>query len=423
MPLSESISIGEILSFLFSGIRQLFNALYSTGFQLLDNSASIQIGNTSPLVLSRNEVVVSAPQSSLTIHSHSRSESLTALTAYTSTRTLPSTFTDTIQVGNGESTTYQLVPITLNGNIQAYAYVLDSQIQQTNSYYTSSTPVLTLLNYTYDFQKQDGTSLYVGNIHFQEVTITSDPFKNRLWHFRWGGEIVANKFSTVFTFDPNTTLPIGDENVLITQINFDSAFYPGQQEYIQGHITVNNHGIDISYLRRVLDFTWDAENATMTLKFNLTNWSPQWSTLLNWVQVPPGFNPSTYKDTGPTPLLSANGSNSVHVELAIRDAVTTKSFLLYGITPHGWTSGTSYTVYVYSDNSYSAQIGNYTWTASTSSNMTVSYSSAYTKLYLKVGTYTTSFTPISNGTYYLYYSNSNSSIGFADITCALCSYT
>lgn len=195
---------------------------------------------------------------------------------------------------------------------------LKSQLAVLENKYVSSTPVLTLLDYTYSFEKKDGSSIYVGNIHFQEVTITTDPDKNRLWHFRWGGEIIANKFNTVFQFIPETTIPIGDQNVKITELKFDSAFYAGKQEYIQGHITVNNQRIDVSYLKKVLDFEWDATNAIMTLSFNLTNWNPNWETLLKWVQVPEDFDPSTYKDEMTT-LLAPNGANSIHVEMAIRD--------------------------------------------------------------------------------------------------------
>jgi hypothetical protein len=197
---------------------------------------------------------------------------------------------------------------------------LDKRLSWFESYFVSSTPVLALLDYTYEFQKKDGSAIYAGNIHFQEVTITTDPDKNRLWHFRWGGEIVANKFLTVFQFNPETTLPIGDQVVKITQINFDSAFYENQQEYIQGHITVNNKAINISYFRRVLDFQWDAATATFTLSFNLTNY-PSWESVLNWIQVDKNFNPGVFKDYGSS-LLSPNGANCIHVELAIRDAVT-----------------------------------------------------------------------------------------------------
>jgi len=178
--------------------------------------------------------------------------------------------------------------------------------------------VLAILNYTYGFEKRDGSEFYVGNIHFQEVTITTDPFKNRLWHFRWGGEIIANKFNTVFQFNPTTTIPIGGENVLITQINFDSDFYVGKQEYIQGFITVNNYTINISYMKKVLDFTWDAANAEMTLSFDLTKWDPNWQKLLNWINVSKDFDPSTYKDEMTT-LLAPNGTNSIHVQMSIRD--------------------------------------------------------------------------------------------------------
>lgn len=197
---------------------------------------------------------------------------------------------------------------------------LDKRLSWFEGYFVSSTPVLALLDYTYEFQKKDGSAIYAGNIHFQEVTITTDPDKNRLWHLRWGGEIVANKFLTVFKFNPETTLPIGDEVVKITQINFDSAFYENQQEYIQGHITVNNKAIHISYFRKVLDFEWDAATATFTLSFNLTNY-PNWESVLNWIQVDKNFNPAVFKDYNSS-LLSPNGANCIHVELAIRDAVT-----------------------------------------------------------------------------------------------------
>jgi hypothetical protein len=197
---------------------------------------------------------------------------------------------------------------------------LDKRLSSFENYFVSSTPVLAILDYTYDFQKKDGSAIYAGNIHFQEVTITTDPDKNRLWHFRWGGEIVANKFMTVFKFNPETTLPIADEVVKITQINFNSAFYKNQQEYIQGHITVNNKAIHISYFRKVLDFEWDAATATFSLSFNLTNY-PNWASVLNWIQVEPNFNPAVFKDYGSS-LLSPNGANCIHVELAVRDAVT-----------------------------------------------------------------------------------------------------
>ena len=231
--------------------------------------------------------------------------------------------------------------------------MLKRDLAKIQNLYVSSTPVLALLDYTYGFQKKDGSDIYAGNIHFQEVTITTDPNKNRLWHFRWGGEIVADKFNTVFEFNPETTLPIGDENVTITKINFNSAFYDGQQEYIQGHITVNNVSIDISYLKKVADFEWDAANATFTLKFNLTNWDPNWKTLLNWVDVPKNFDPTTYKDESGT-LLAPNGANSIHTEFSIRDAVTCNCASGYcNIQPYitgGYftgqvlVSGTSYTL-------------------------------------------------------------------------------
>ena len=221
--------------------------------------------------------------------------------------------------------------------------MLKRDLAKIQNLYVSSTPVLALLDYTYGFQKKDGSDIYAGNIHFQEVTITTDPDKNRLWHFRWGGEIVADKFNTVFEFNPETTLPIGDENVTITHINFDSAFYPGEQEYIQGHITVNNVSIDISYLKKVADFEWNAANATFTLKFNLTNWDPNWKTLLNWVDVPKNFDPTTYKDQS-SKLLAPNGANSIHAEFSIRDAVSYVAVTVSGSTTT-LTSGTLYHFY------------------------------------------------------------------------------
>jgi hypothetical protein len=238
---------------------------------------------------------------------------------------------------------------------------LKSDLAKIQNLYVSSTPVLALLDYTYGFQKKDGSDIYAGNIHFQEVTITTDPDKNRLWHFRWGGEIVADKFNTVFEFNPETTLPIGDENVTITKINFNSAFYDGEQEYIQGHITVNNVSIGISYLKKVADFEWDAANATFTLKFNLTNWNPNWKTLLNWVDVPKNFDPTTYKDQS-SKLLAPNGANSIHAEFSIRDAVSvvpvtvsggtttlTSGYLYHFYNTTTATSGTFY-VLVFSTN-------------------------------------------------------------------------
>jgi hypothetical protein len=309
-------NLHDLVCSINGNLQDLLKSIFTTGFHVDSNSARIQIGNTSPLTLSSNTISVSAPSSSFSVSSKNRSESTTATSSYTSTKTIPSSFSDTIVVdGIG---TFQLVPIILNGNIRSMSYVLKTQVDTVNNYYTNSTPVLAILNYTYGFEKRDGSEFYVGNIHFQEVTITTDPFKNRLWHFRWGGEIIANKFNTVFQFNPTTTIPIGGENVLITQINFDSDFYVGKQEYIQGFITVNNYTINVSYMRKVLDFTWDAANAEMTLSFDLTKWDPNWQKLLNWINVSKDFDPSTYKDERTT-LLAPNGTNSIHVQMSIRD--------------------------------------------------------------------------------------------------------
>lgn len=199
------------------------------------------------------------------------------------------------------------------------------------SLYISSTPVLAILNYTFGFRKKDGDPINVGNIHFQEVTITTDPDKNRLWHFRWGGEIIADKFFTVFQFDPNTTIPIGDQQANIKELNFNSVFYDGRQEYFQGHITVNNRSFDISYMKQVLDFEWEPSTATFTLKFNLTN-IPDWENVFSWVRVQPNQNIANYVDFDPLhhPVFAPNGTNSIHVELSLRDAVENKVSTISG---------------------------------------------------------------------------------------------
>jgi hypothetical protein len=287
---------------------------------------------------------------------------------------------------------------------------LKSQLAVIQNQYISSTPVLAILDYTYGFEKKDGTEIYAGNIHFQEVTITTDPDKNRLWHFRWGGEIVANKFNTVFQFNPETTVPIGNENVKITQLNFDSAFYPGEQEYIQGHITVNNQAIDVSYMKKVLDFQWDAVNAKMTLSFNLTNWNPHWETLLNWVQVNKQFDPMTYKDDRTT-LLAPNGANSIHVEMAMRDGTYTATTTLLFDTLYGWTSGSYSNFSVYLNSSRSNLITTMSFTLSSSGTISQSFSftaqssASSTNIYLTYGSYTPSFGAKTNTSFAVFLIN------------------
>jgi len=335
--------LNRLVLSIHSRIQTLLNLVFVSGFHVDSDSAQIKIGRTSPLTLSSNAISIDASSSFFSVSSNHRTESITAISSYSNTKNIPSTFSDTIVVdGVG---TFKLTPMFVNGLISSMTYVHTDDIPYIDKYYTNSTPILSLLNYTYDFEKKDGSSLYVGNIHFHEVTITTDPKKNRLWHFRWGGEIVANKFTTVFQFDPTTTIPIGLSQALITELNFDSAFYSGKQEYIQGHIIINNKSIDISYLRKVFDFTWDQTNAKFTMTLDLTKYDSNWKTLLQWVDVSRDFDPMTFKDYGQQSLFSPNGSNSIYVDIAIRDDVyVCMNLRLYD--SFGWTNK-SYTIKTY----------------------------------------------------------------------------
>ena len=412
-------SFNDILYSFNDVISRILDAINTSGFQLKSDSASIKIGTTSPLVLSSSSIEVTSENSSLTVSGNNRTEAVTSLSTYSSTRNIPSTFSDTLQLNNGEI--YQLAPITLNGNIKAYAYVLQSQIQDTDLYYSNCTPVLAILNYTYDFVKKDGSSLYVGNIHYEEVTITTDPNSKRLWHFRWGGEIIANKFMTEFQFDPYTTIPIAGENVFITQINFESAVYAGFLESFQGTITVNNKAYNISYDRSIVDFEWDAANALFTLKFNITN-VPNWQTYFNWVTVPSNFNPMIYQDTPGykgSKLSAQNGANSILVDLHIRDATvyspTVDNVIFSYYNAYDGTVKVTYTIQ--HSSSSSGVTGFYVTTSSTtptSSTVTTSQLIAWTST---SSSYSATISNLATGvslTYYVYaYSLSGSTYTFS----------
>ena len=131
----------------------------------------------------------------------------------------------------------------------------------------------------------------------------------------WGGEITNAVFSTIYQFNPATTIPLGGFDLKITDVNFDSSIYPGEQEYFQGQVVVNNIGIDISYNPSLVYYQWNYATATFKLTLDLPQLGSDWKTMLNWTDVPTGFNASVYDPSA----TSADSSNSIYVNLHLRD--------------------------------------------------------------------------------------------------------
>jgi len=156
--------------------------------------------------------------------------------------------------------------------------VLEDAIASVGKCYS---PVVSLLDYSVYYNPST-----VGLIDYYLVNIFDSFNGDRTWNFVLGGQISVPVFQLVFKFNPNCHVPNGKGDAVLSELNFDNPSYPSGVEWLMGMIIVNNVMIPISREPSILNFTWDAENATFTYFVNLSTLLPT----INWV---PGSDRNT----------------------------------------------------------------------------------------------------------------------------------
>ena len=153
-------------------------------------------------------------------------------------------------------------------------------------------PAYSLTGYTVTLETPSGETVTdPGLITYYQVVITNSIDSSRVWNFTIGGSLQKKAFWIVFQFDPNCVVPNNtqdptDNFAKLSMLDFVDPIVGGKNTNIQGTILINNQAIyqtgnapmtmnGPKAPPYVVNYDWDATNATYTLKFNLVPWLEQ----------------------------------------------------------------------------------------------------------------------------------------------------
>jgi len=152
--------------------------------------------------------------------------------------------------------------------------IQDQTVQPTSSVQCIN-PVYSLINYTVTI---DAGINNKGTIDFYQTTITNAFNGDRVWNFTISGSITTPKLEITYQFDPNCFVPNGVDQLLLSQINFNSTI-TGDPNPLTGNLVINNFILGLSGLQSgsgetqgsyyPVSYSWNPSTATFLLDFNI----------------------------------------------------------------------------------------------------------------------------------------------------------